>query len=358
MKNIVGRLSIRFQFSALMIIFIGVVLVAGTIIGNSIVVSQTVNESRSQADMVEHIGKWASQYGGVHVKRKAGDTTGVGSALESHSYAASEEDIALLAGLTVEGGRVARNEELGALRRTETYHWKNPALIQREVSDIAAMSSSNAKFRMTARTVLNPNNAPTAFEREALEAIDKKFSDETDAQKRERTEFWKVEDGQVRYARAIVAQKSCLKCHGTFDSSPAFLKTNRQFNGGGGFGYIEGKPAGIISVAIPLPTAGKALSSSMTTAGWQALAAIGVMGLVIMVFIGRRVISPMNQLRQYAQALSSAELSEDYQVPEMVSVRGSTRNEVHLLAASIHDLGQALKIVYRRTRSNRAGDAQ
>lgn len=358
MKNFLGRFSIRLQFSLLMLIFIGVVLGAGAIIGDSIVVSQTVNESRSVADMAEHIGKWASKYGGVHIKKKAGDTSGVGSSLENHTYAASEEDIALLNGLMVEGGRVTSSGEIGAFRRTETYHWKNPALIQREVSDIAAESTSNAKFRITARSVLNVNNAPNAFEKDAMVAIDQKFNESSDAKSREKAEYWRVEDGYVRYARTLIAQKSCLKCHGTFDTSPDFLKANKQFNGGGGFGYVEGKPAGIISVSIRLPDAGNALSSSMTTAGWQALAAIGVVGLLIMVFIGRRVIGPLNQLRRYAQALSSAELSDKFEVPEMVKVSGKTRNEVHLLAASIHDLGYALKLVYKRSRGGQPGERE
>jgi len=57
----------------------------------------------------------------------------------------------------------------------------------------------------------------------------------------------------------MVASSSCLRCHGSRDAAPGFLKTNLQLNGGGGFGYQEGKPAGIISVSVPLPRTMQAL---------------------------------------------------------------------------------------------------
>ena len=38
----------------------------------SVAVAESVNEGRSVADMAESVGRWASQYGGVHVR-----TTGV-----------------------------------------------------------------------------------------------------------------------------------------------------------------------------------------------------------------------------------------------------------------------------------------
>lgn len=344
------RFSLRVQFTVMMAVLIAVVITAVSIIGQSIVVSQTVNESRTVADMTEHIGKWASRYGGVHVKKKAGDTSGVGSALEHHTYAASEEDIAVLSGLMVEGGRVTRTGEIGAFRRTETYHWKNPALIQREVSDIAAESTSNAKFRITARSVLNVNNAPNAFEKEAMAAIDRKFKESSDA----KAEYWRVEDGRVRYARTLIAQKSCLKCHGAFDTSPDFLKANKQFNGGGGFGYIEGKPAGIISVTIPLPDPRDALSSSLTPAGWGALAGVVLSGLGILIFIGRKVITPVNELRKYAEELATAGLGDKFEVPEFAMVDGKTNNEVHRLGQAIAELGHSVRILYRKVRDGRA----
>ena len=129
------------------------------------VVVQSVNESRTVADMVENIGRWASQYGGVHV-RTAGTQGGIpGSFLTRAVYAGSDGDAALLQGTRTDGG------EREALARLEAYHWKNPALVQREVADVVAASGSLARFRMTARTVMNKDNAPQPWEIQALDAI-------------------------------------------------------------------------------------------------------------------------------------------------------------------------------------------
>lgn len=352
------RLSLRLQFFILMSVFIAVVLIAGTIIGRSIVISQTVNESRSVADMVEHIGKWASQYSGVHIKRQGPDAATVGSYLQRTAYAASDDDKATLDGthlVAPQGSRMSSvTKELAALNRMEVYHWKNPALIQREVSDIAAASTSTAKFRMTSRTVLNKDNKASGFEVEAMNAIDAAYKDNaTDDGDRSRREFWRVDGGQLLYARTVVAQKSCLKCHGSFEKAPDFLRTNNQFNGGGGFGYVEGKPAGVISVAIPLPGTTQALSSSMTLAGWQALGAIGLSGFLVFVFVGRRIIKPVNDLKRYADELANQDVTKSYEVPAFANVRGRTWNEVHRLGNSIAVLGKSLKFMYTRSEQGR-----
>lgn len=351
------RFSLRVQFTVMMVILIAVVITAVSIIGQSIVVSQTVNESRTVADMTEHIGKWASQYGGVHIKRSGGDTGMVGSYLERAVYAANAKDQAALSdwhGLN--GERLSQAEEMAALGRVDAYHWKNPALIQREISDIAAASTSNAKFRLTAKSVLNKNNEANAFERDALVAIDTAFNGNKEGQgtPKPKLEYWRVEGGQVLYARALIAQASCLKCHASLQSAPEFLRTNSQFNGGGGFGYEANKPAGIISVTIPLPNPRDALASSLTPAGWGALGCVVVMGFGILLFIGRKVITPVNELRKYAEDLATAGLGDKFEVPDFAMVSGKTNNEVHRLGQAIAELGHSVRILYRKVRDGRA----
>jgi hypothetical protein len=226
----------------------------------SLVLSQTVSEGRTVADMAENVGRWASQYGGVHVRTVGVEARIPGSFLTRAVYAASEDDASVLQGSR--GGH--REGERQAMQRVEAYHWKNPALIQREVADVIAASGSKARFRLTASSVLNRNNAPNAFEIEAMSALQSGDG----AQK----EYWTVRAGQLLYARAMVAQRSCLNCHTSPESAPEFIRTNAQFNGGGGFGYVEGKPVGVISVTVPLPPVWQALSGSLPTRVWAALA--------------------------------------------------------------------------------------
>lgn len=230
-------------------------------IAQTLVLRQTLSEGRTVADMVENIGRWASQYGGVHAKTTGADAKIPGNFLTRAVYSVSEGDAAVLQGALV---KTAVAE--GAAQRVEAYHWKNPALIQREVADVVAASGSKARFRLTARSVLNQNNAPDAFEREALDAV------QAAAERGEKSpEHWKVQSGTLLYARSVVAQSSCLRCHDKPESAPEFLKTNAQFNGGGGFGYVNGKPAGLISVKVPLVDPLDAVLKSAPPQAWAAL---------------------------------------------------------------------------------------
>ncbi|MBX3608018.1 MAG: DUF3365 domain-containing protein [Piscinibacter sp.] len=242
----------------------------------SLVMSQSVSEGRTVADMVENVGRWASQYGGIHVRTIGTEAKIPGSFLTRAVYAANGGDAAVLT-----GSRASQSEhERDAMGRVEAYHWKNPALVQREVADVIAASGSKARYRLTARTVLNTNNAPNAFETEAMDALQ--------AADGARAEYWTVRAGQLLYARAVVAQKSCLSCHASADKAPDFLRTNAQFNGGGGFGYVENKPVGVISVALPLPHTWQALSGSLPVRVWAAFGVAALAALALLATLARR----------------------------------------------------------------------
>lgn len=250
-------------------------------IGQTLVLRQTLSEGRTVADMVENIGRWASQYGGVHAKTTGTDAKIPGNFLTRAVYSVTDGDASVLQGALL---KTATGEQ-AALQRVEAYHWKNPALIQREVADVVAASGSKARFRLTARTVLNTNNAPDAFEREALDAV------QAAAERGEKTpEYWTVKSGTLLYARSMVAQASCLRCHDKPETAPDFLRTNAQFNGGGGFGYVAGKPAGLISVKVPMADAVDAMVRSAPVQAWAALAlaALSLLWLLVNVWRGRR----------------------------------------------------------------------
>ena len=232
---------------------------------------QTISEGRTVADMVENIGKWASQYGGVHVRTQGANAKIPGNFLTRSVYSISGSDNQVLQGSKVEAAVAERD----ALERVEAYHWKNPALIQREVADVIAASGSKARYRLTARTVLNKNNAPDTFEREALDAVQAAANTKTDAPTAQ--EYWRVSGGRLLYARSVVAQASCLRCHDNPDNAPEFIRTNAQFNGGGGYGYVAGKPAGLISVSLPLANMQTAAQALPPRCGRLGLAGVGAL---------------------------------------------------------------------------------
>jgi Protein of unknown function (DUF3365) len=252
--------------------------------GESLVLNQTVSEGRTVADMAENIGRWASQYGGVHVRTVGTNAPIPGNFLTRSVFAVSDNDSNVLQGARYD----TRNAEREAMERVESYHWKNPALIQREVADVIAASGSKARYRMTARTVLNKNNAPNEFEREALDAIQRGVDAAGGAASPGLQEYWSVKAGQLLYARSVVAQPSCLRCHDKPESAPEFMRTNVQFNGGGGFGYLAGKPAGLISVSVPLPHTAAVLSNGIPMQVWAALALAGLGCLWLLALAFRR----------------------------------------------------------------------
>lgn len=271
---------------------IGGLAAGGWWLGESVVLNQTVSEGRTVADLAENVGRWASQYGGVHVRTVGANAAIPGSFLTRSVYAPNDGDAGVLQGARAEG----RTIERAAMERVESYHWKNPALIQREVADVITASGSKARYRMTAHTVLNRNNEANGFEREALDAI---------AAATERAggpakgafvhgvadptrEYWKVSQGQLLYARSVVAQASCLRCHDKPDTAPEFMRTNAQFSGGGGFGYVAGKPAGLISVSVPLPATASAMTAGVPVQTWGALAVGGLGALWLLSMALRR----------------------------------------------------------------------
>jgi hypothetical protein len=264
-----------------MVMFAGGLGAATWWLGESLVLRQTISESRTVADMVENIGKWASQYGGVHVRTVGSAAKIPGNFLTRSVYSMSSADGQVLQGSKV-GDAVAERD---ALERIEAYHWKNPALIQREVADVISASGSKARYRLTARTVLNRNNAPDAFEREALDVVQAAANHKADGQAAQ--EYWRVSGSRLQYARSVVAQPSCLRCHDKPDSAPEFIRTNAQFNGGGGYGYVAGKPAGLISVSVPLVSMESALQS-LPPEVWAALGLAGIGALWMLMLAVRR----------------------------------------------------------------------
>lgn len=275
----------------LLALLVGALASAVWLAGDALLLSRSVNEGRIVADMAETVGRWASQYGGLHARTQGASAALPGSFLTRSVYAGTDEDASVLQGARSEH----RLDERGAMERVEAYHWKNPALIQREVADTLLSSGSRAQYRLTARTVLNRNNAPNAFEIEALDALQSAFQRLGSqgaasgsnpvlplAQTRSDQEYWRVEGGQLLYARAVVAQASCLRCHDTPEKAPDFLKANQQFNGGGGFGYKVGQPVGLISVKLPVATSATLLRDGVPPLAWLALGVAVLAGFGIL----------------------------------------------------------------------------
>ena len=75
-----------------MVLFIGALSTGAWWLSEALVLRQTISEGRTVADMVENIGRWASQYGGVHVRTQGSSAKIPGNFLTRSVYAVSNAD--------------------------------------------------------------------------------------------------------------------------------------------------------------------------------------------------------------------------------------------------------------------------
>ncbi len=135
---------------------------------------------------------WLAQHGGVYVPLAPG--------MEVNPYL-----------LKVPGLKVVIQDQEG-----NHYTLKNPALVTREISEIAA-GQGLFRFHITSLLPLNPQNAPDAFERQSLE----KFArGETEAY------GYVEEDGRniFRYMAPLPTKESCMPCHAAQGYRPGVVR--------------------------------------------------------------------------------------------------------------------------------------
>ncbi len=245
--------------------------------------------------------RWVAQHGGVYVVKSPG--------VETNPYLLEIPD--LVVDITDAQG--------------QTYTLRNPALVTRELSEIAEQDGI-FQFHITSLNLLNPNNAPDAFETEALQAF------ETGAD-----EVWRYEGAgsgrRLRYMAPLYVEKSCLRCHGDQ-------------------GYSVGQVRGGISVTVP------ALASPASTY----LIQIGIWTLGTLIVLGILywalniiIIRPIERLRLATEAIaagnyenslppaSNDEIGDLAQAYERMrsQVRQYTRSLEEMVAQRTADLSQS-----------------
>ncbi len=153
----------------------------------------------------------------------------------------------------------------------------------------------------------------------------------------ERTEITRERDtpeGKSRYlARPIMAEASCLECHGSPAKAPAALV--KLYGRDNGFNWKAGETVGaqIVSVPVALPVriAADAFRTEMLSLGGVALAMLVLLDL-LMTFL---VIRPVTNLSAKADEISTGNLD----VPE-IPAKG--RDQIAQLARSFNRMYQSL----------------
>lgn len=191
--------------------------------------------------------KWNATHGGVYVEKKEG--------VQSSPY---------LQGTDVKGNN------------GKTYVMRNPALMVREISELADRNGL-FQFHMTSLNPINPQNAPDDFEREALTLFGKGM--------KERSRYEVVDNRTYfRYVAPLFVEKECLSCHGAQ-------------------GYKLGDVRGGISVLFNVDIMHERLRSVFAI-----LTTLGILTLLLllgsMYFITLKFFSRLNEAREKMEMLA------------------------------------------------------
>jgi hypothetical protein len=336
------RQRLMVQFSVLLSLLI--LLVAGVFltVRHSLIEVQALQRGRTVANMVDAFGAWASQYKGVWVRSDPADASlKVGNFLEhrinvkaapeqvQQAYAASSDRFETK-GLS--------QADIAAIASNGAFHLKNPALVQRELSDVVAASSSAEKFRITSDRFFNPNNAPTRFELSAIESIRDSAGGIS--------EYHEVKGNTLYYARKLVASSACLRCHDTPEKSPLVMQT--KYAGTAGWGYKMGDVAGVISVTVPLSDRDvAALLKGFDAKVWIALGGVLLALFLLLLWLYVNVIGAATRMQNYANAVKGAQRGEVVEKMTLDPEEVTSRNEIHKLSHALKAIARALNVAQR-----------
>jgi len=260
------KLSLTAQFALVFLIALGLVGAASWLILERVYMNQLKSQAETVADNVDAFGSWVAQYGRVWVK---------------------DNDKSYLGHMPV-----FQNEDMTGTAPKLTpvnFYSKNPALAQREFSEVVEHSASPAKFRLTSHNVMNPNNKPDAFEAGALKQI----------REGKLPEYFDLTPNGFRYARAVHHKASCIACHGDANAAPNDVKV--RYGTENGFGFKEGDVAGIISVRLP---ARSFWDVALNVVGVWQLVMILAAFVIAMVFMQFAVVKRLKRLTEATQQIS------------------------------------------------------
>ena len=227
-------------------IFLGLAMRSKTLLSD-----QTIAQARAHFQGIVLTRKWSAMHGGVYVIKTPG--------MESNPY--------------------LKNPDVKAADgRTLTL--KNPALMTREISELAT-ENSLFTFHITSLRPINPNNSPDPFETKALLGFE-------NGQK----EAIQIEDkpagARLRYMAPLYVDKPCLTCH------------EHQ-------GYSVGEIRGGISVSFGIDEINKALrQNNMIITGLSVLT-VGLL-LATLWYFFRQMQSRLDESRALLQRMATTDV--------------------------------------------------
>jgi two-component system, NarL family, nitrate/nitrite sensor histidine kinase NarX len=181
------------------------------------------------------------------------------------------------------------------------FYRKSPGMVTKEIS-ILSNARENFRFQITSLEPKNPENAPDAFEMEALHKFE--ISPATYSQ-------IELIDGQRYYRRMapLFTQASCLECHP---------------------GEQIGSVRGGISVLLPMAEVDQSLADGRQALVTTAVIITALMTSLLYLMVRQMVAQPLSQLRGAAAALGQGDYAarSNLQTGDELQALGETFNQM------------------------------
>lgn len=240
------NLSLKYVLStsAILLVVMGITLGIISLRHEELVMEQMKIQAKALFEQIVITRRWIADHGGVYVEKLPW--------VEANPYLKTPQ-------MTDVGGK--------------KYVKENPAMVTKQLSKYAQRDKLYS-FHITSLKLMNPDNAPDAFEKTALQAFDeKKIREMSKVEKIEGSHFF-------RYIAPLYVEAACLECHSDQ-------------------GYKIGDIRGAISISVPMEYAFSVINSDRRNMVIGGLLMVMALMLVLFVITGRLVLTPVRKIRNF-----------------------------------------------------------
>ncbi|WP_243374301.1 DUF3365 domain-containing protein [Geotalea sp. SG265] len=219
---------------------------------------------------------------------------------------------------------IETRDYISSVEHGEAAH--NYALVPQVVAtQIAARMTRDTKFyvRQVSLRYRNPGNRPDEYETEQLQRFSGRVV-------RENYRVVQSEGGDAfRYMQSMVAEKSCLACHGSYDNAPLFIR-QRFPRGHYSYDYKLGEVIGAVSVTVPMAELYRDIGTNLKLD----LAYRGVVFFIIIAIMAalvRRII--IHPVRMLSESISNVTRTDTF-----TPLPRTSDDEIGKLIAAFNDM--------------------
>lgn len=202
------------------------------------------------------------------------------SHLDTQARALLTEMVVLREWVAVYGGVWTNRPGDFYLDSRDGFYRKSPAMVTKELSSLSD-TKGYYRFHITSLRLKNPENAPDAFERQALHG----FEEDTTPISRIET----VDGAHVyRMMLPLKTEPACLECHGEQ-------------------GYQVGDIRGGLSVLVPMSEMDRTLAESRRALTLSAGVIVALVMAMLYVLVRRMIVAPVSELKLVATAVGQGD---------------------------------------------------